>query len=50
QISRHKLVTIGGVNLQNARELREAGADGLAVVSAICRSKHPYEAAKGLLA
>jgi thiamine-phosphate pyrophosphorylase len=29
------LVAIGGINLTNAREVLAAGADGLAVVSAI---------------
>jgi thiamine-phosphate pyrophosphorylase len=47
-ISRHKLVAIGGVTPENASELRMRGADGLAVVSAICRSENPYEAAKAL--
>lgn len=46
QISKHKLVAIGGVNASNAVLLRQAGADGLAVVSAICRSENPREAAR----
>ncbi len=47
-LSRHKLVAIGGINAENGKELRMRGADGLAVVSAICRSENPYEAAKAL--
>lgn len=46
QMSRHKLVAIGGVNASNAALLRQAGADGLAVVSAICRSENPCEVAR----
>jgi thiamine-phosphate pyrophosphorylase len=39
--SRHPLVAIGGINESNAREVVEAGADCIAVVSAICASSHP---------
>jgi thiamine-phosphate pyrophosphorylase len=39
--SRHPLVAIGGINESNAREVVEAGADCIAVVSAICKSSHP---------
>jgi thiamine-phosphate pyrophosphorylase len=46
QISRHKLVAIGGINVSNAVLLRQSGADGLAIVSAICRSENPQEAAR----
>lgn len=46
EYSRHPLVAIGGVNASNFRELRQAGADGLAVVTAICRARSPYEAAR----
>lgn len=46
EISRHKLVAIGGINTSNFREIRASGADGLAIVSAICRAKSPYEAAR----
>jgi len=34
--SRHALVAIGGINAGNAGEVIRAGADGVAVVSAIC--------------
>ena len=37
---------IGGVTLENAREVIAAGARGLAVVSAFSKSEDPYEVAK----
>ena len=42
------LVAIGGVQLHNAREVIRAGADGLAVVSAIVSADSPREAAAAL--
>lgn len=42
------LVAIGGVGAGNARALRQAGADGLAVVSALCAADDPCEAARAL--
>lgn len=36
----------GGINLGNAKEVLEAGADGVAVISAIQRAKNPEEAAR----
>lgn len=42
--SRHPLVAIGGISQINAREVTEAGADCLAVVSAICSAGNPAEA------
>lgn len=42
------LVAIGGVNAGNAPALLGAGADSLAVVSAICAAPHPGEAAREL--
>ena len=33
----------GGINLSNAREVIEAGADGVAVISTIMSSKDPGE-------
>lgn len=44
--SRHPLVAIGGLNESNIREVVEAGADCVAVVSAICSSDHPEAAAR----
>jgi thiamine-phosphate pyrophosphorylase len=43
------LVAIGGVSAQCASDLRAAGADGLAVVSAICAATDPKAAAQALL-
>lgn len=39
--SRHPLVAIGGINESNARDVVEAGADSLAVVSWICAADDP---------
>jgi len=44
--SRHKLVAIGGINQSNAASVIKAGADGLAVVSAICSAENPEVASK----
>jgi thiamine-phosphate pyrophosphorylase len=49
RFSKHKLVAIGGINRENASEVIRAGADGLAVVSAICSSADPKTAAQELL-
>jgi thiamine-phosphate pyrophosphorylase len=48
--SRHLLIAIGGVNAVNALAVLEAGADGLAVVSAICSAPDPESAARELRA
>jgi thiamine-phosphate pyrophosphorylase len=48
QRSRHILVGIGGINPSNAAEVLEAGADGLAVVSAICSAPDPENASRRL--
>ena len=42
------LVAIGGINERNAAAALEAGADGVAVVSAICAAPDPEEAARQL--
>jgi len=42
------LVAIGGINRENARTIMEHGANGLAVVSAICASESPGKAAAAL--
>ena len=42
------LVAIGGIHEGNAREVLRAGADGLAVVSAICAGDDPQAAASRL--
>ncbi|MBA4145466.1 MAG: thiamine phosphate synthase [Cytophaga sp.] len=45
-ISVKPLVAIGGINKANARHVIAAGADCLAVVSAICSADHPAHAAE----
>ncbi|PRB12838.1 thiamine-phosphate pyrophosphorylase [Microbacterium sp. MYb72] len=42
-------VAIGGVGIDDAEALREAGAAGLAVVSALCAADDPAAAARGFL-
>jgi len=46
--SRHALVAIGGLNTTNTEEVVRAGADSIAVVSAICGAEDPYEATREL--
>ena len=46
--SRHPLVGIGGLNAANAEAAVLAGADGIAVVSAICADPDPCRAARNL--
>ena len=46
--SRHPLVAIGGLNAANAGAAMQAGADGVAVVSAICAAPAPFLAAREL--
>lgn len=46
--SRHILVGIGGINTTNAESVMKAGADGLAVVSAICSAPDPEEISRQL--
>jgi len=48
ELSRHRLIAIGGVDPSNAAGILEAGADGLAVVSAICSAADPEGAARRL--
>lgn len=45
RISKHPAVAIGGINLENTREIITAGADGVAVVSAIMSSENVTESA-----
>jgi thiamine-phosphate pyrophosphorylase len=47
--SRHPLVAIGGIHEANGRDILLAGADGLAVVSAICSATDPFEATQHLV-
>jgi len=46
--SRHVLVGIGGITLNNAGSVLRAGAHGVAVISAICSAPSPCSAAKSL--
>ncbi len=48
--TRRALVAIGGINAANAAAVLEAGADGLAVVSAICAAEDPEAAARSIRA
>jgi len=47
-MSRHVIVGIGGINADNAGSVIAAGADGIAVVSAICSDAKPEAAAARL--
>jgi thiamine-phosphate pyrophosphorylase len=46
--SRHPLVAIGGLDASNAEAVIMAGADGVAVVSAICAAPDPLAASREL--
>ncbi|MCG8473583.1 MAG: thiamine phosphate synthase [Desulfobacterales bacterium] len=46
--SKHPLVAIGGIDKENARQVVQAGAHAIAVVSAICSAANPEEATRAL--
>lgn len=46
--SRHPLVAIGGLNAANTESVIMAGADCVAVVSAICAAEDPFRATRDL--
>jgi thiamine-phosphate pyrophosphorylase len=46
--SKHPLVVIGGLNETNTAEAIKNGADGIAVISAICSVESPFRAAENL--
>jgi thiamine-phosphate pyrophosphorylase len=48
--TRRPLVAIGGIHVDNAASVMAAGADGLAVVSALCAAADPAAAARALRA
>lgn len=48
-LSRHPLIGIGGLNQANIADVLTAGAQGVAVVSAICSAIDPTQAAAELL-
>jgi thiamine-phosphate pyrophosphorylase len=43
------IIAIGGVSAENASEVMEAGAHGIAVISAVCCMENPEQATKALL-
>lgn len=45
----HKIIAIGNINKSNVSDVIKAGADGIAVVSAICSADDPRKAAQELL-
>jgi thiamine-phosphate pyrophosphorylase len=46
--SRHRLVAIGGLSAKNAEAAVMAGADAVAVVSAVCAAQDPFAASREL--
>lgn len=48
ELSKHPIVAIGGIHLNNAKEVIQNGADGLAVVSEIISANNPMLATKQL--
>lgn len=42
------IVGIGGISIENARSVVQAGADGISVITAISHANSPLEAARGL--
>jgi thiamine-phosphate pyrophosphorylase len=46
--TKHRLFAIGGINTSNVAEVIRAGADGVAVVSAICSADDPEMASREL--
>ncbi len=49
-LTRRPLIAIGGIDAGNAARVIAAGADGVAVVSALCAAPDPFEAAHRLRA
>lgn len=48
RVSRHRLVAIGGIHRDNISAILKSGADGVAVVSAICSAPDPLQATRQL--
>ncbi len=48
-ISKHPAVAIGGINNSNVKDIFNAGANGVAVVSAICSADNPKTATEELV-
>ncbi|MGQ9879609.1 MAG: thiamine phosphate synthase [Armatimonadota bacterium] len=49
EVTRHCVVAIGGLNTTNVQQVVRAGAEGIAVVSAICAVPDPFQATRELL-
>lgn len=49
EVTRHRVVAIGGLNTTNVQQVVRAGAEGIAVVSAICAAPDPFQASRELL-
>lgn len=49
EATKHRVVAIGGLNATNVQQVVRAGAEGIAVVSAICAAPDPFQAARDLL-
>lgn len=49
RVSKHPSVGIGGINIHNAEAIIQAGANGIAVVSALMSAEDPYAAAEQLI-
>jgi thiamine-phosphate pyrophosphorylase len=47
--SYHPITAIGGINIENAKDVFKAGVCGLAVIGAIHNSKDPYKTAQELI-
>lgn len=47
-ISKHPIVAVGGINVASARSVLTAGANGIAVISAICGASNPMLVSKQL--
>ncbi len=43
------IIAIGGITPQNTRSVLQAGAKGIAVISAVCSAPDPEEATRKLL-
>ncbi len=48
-VTRRPLVAIGGLNASNTSEAVRAGANGVAVISAICSADSPRDAARAIM-
>lgn len=50
QLTDLPIVAIGGINVENATQVMDAGADAIAVLSAVCEASDPGKAARDLVA